>query len=207
MDANDMGKATTTVFDRSGFGNYGYGETTSTIVAGKIRQAVSFNGTSNYINLYNPSSLQPANITVASWFKTTGNTGVIIRKGAGGYALEIGDGNGICSGANGKIEFWIYNGTTYYCAVSSATYNDNQWHQATGSFDGSSVKIYVDGVLITTTNITTSISYSAGGIFIGRDSGGSIYWNGSLDDARIYNYALSAQEVANLYNSARVNYK
>jgi len=214
LDQNDIrygGNATTT-YDKSGSGFTGtfsigantYG-TTST--PGKIGTALNFDGQNDYIGLGDSSILQPVYITVGGWFKTSAsNAQEIIRKRSGGYTLMM-NSNNCPQPSAGKVSFLIYSGVETLCAQSTLTFNDNKWHHAVGTFDGLNIKIYVDGTLSGTTPAVTSIVYLAGAIAIGRDGDNSAnYWNGAIDDVRIYNYVMSAQEITQLYNSSARNY-
>ena len=48
---------------------------------------------------------------------------------------------------DGKIRFWWYNGSSYPGIVSNAVLSDGQWHHCSATYDGLTVKMYVDGVL------------------------------------------------------------
>jgi hypothetical protein len=94
-------------------------------------------------------------------------------------------------------------GPGYSLVTSSQNLNDNNWYHLVGTYLASTttISLYVDGVLSNNgvasgTVVTLATNDSAG---IGHAIGFSEYYNGSLDDARIYNRALSAQEVAQLY--------
>jgi hypothetical protein len=119
---------------------------------------------------------------------------MIMRKRGYGYGLEVV--------SSGKISFWIYNAAaTKSMATSPNAYNNDQWHHAVGVYDGSTVKLYIDGSQVASANAGT-ISYGAGGIAIGRDGDYSgAYFNGLIDNLSIYNRALSGQEVQELYNA------
>ena len=84
--------------------------------------------------------------------------------------------------------------------ISSSTYNDSQWHHLLGTFDGTNGKLFIDGKLIDTK------SYSGGSnnelIVIGGDDSSSTYrpFQGQIDDVRIFNYALTAEQVKQTMN-------
>ena len=87
--------------------------------------------------------------------------------------------------------------------------NDGQWHhiactfQNDGSPNATDVKLYVDGAQETTLTSTSSQAIntiSNGPVEIGNDPQGR-YFSGVIDEARIYNRALSAAEIASLYNA------
>jgi hypothetical protein len=87
--------------------------------------------------------------------------------------------------------------------------SNGKWHQAVATWNGSTISLYVDGVSDATavsfsgslrTNQTNSLTIGADDAAIGAGSTPLNYFNGTIDDVRIYNRALSATEVANLYH-------
>ena len=89
------------------------------------------------------------------------------------------------------------------CIAGTAT--PNQWYHMTGTYDGSAVKLYVDGVLICSQplsgdlNLGNEVFTMAGVIYEDGSRGGRYF--GRADDVRFYNRALSQQEIVDLYNS------
>jgi hypothetical protein len=167
-------------------------------------KCLRFDGSDDYVDLGDPAGLQPTNISVGAWFKTTSTSGMMmVRKRLYGYGLQMGDNAdaGVNPGA-GKVSFWIVNSTpTYYAASSSQAYNDGKWHYAEGTYDGSNVRLYIDGKIVATTAAGT-MHYTADAVTIGRDAGSaSKYFSGTMDDVRIYNFARTAAQVATDYNS------
>jgi hypothetical protein len=88
-----------------------------------------------------------------------------------------------------------YDGNVYSSTpIGSLPYNE--WHMFTGTYDGSTVKTYKDGALVNTVaNVTLNPSF--GQVRFSNNSNG---FEGSVDDARVYNRALSDAEVSALYN-------
>ena len=180
--------------DSSGNGNHGTinGATWTTGISGG---ALSLDGFNDYVDLGNPANLQPGTVSLSVWFKTTATGGRIIRKRTYGYGLDVLP--------TGKISFWINNAAAArFTATSPNAYNDNTWHHAVGVYGGSLVKLYIDGLQVASAN-AGAIFYGAGAIAIGRDGdyNGS-YFKGLIDDVRIFQSELSAQEVLALYNQA-----
>ncbi len=196
----------TTAFDTSGNGLHaplGPGSSAPTWASGKIGTALSFNGTSNSLYLGSNSSLSPNNLTVETWFNTSssGNS-MLIRNRGGGYGLELGSYTG--GGATGKIKFWIYDtGASYDRTVSSATYNDGKWHFAAGTYNGSQVALYIDGVNVGSSTAGT-IFYSGNNFAIGKDGdAASGYYSGSLDQIKIFGYARTPAQIAWDYDQGK----
>jgi type II secretory pathway pseudopilin PulG len=194
----------TTTADSSGNGNNGTlvnMNPATDWVTGQIGGALDCDGTNDYVNCGNGASLNiTAQVTLAVWVKTRdcGNSAFnpYVDKGDHSYALRHNSSN--------NLSFAIHTNSTWYAAdyaVTSAF--NNSWHHVAGSYDGSNVKLYVDGVLRGTTNHVGSIDSTTYGVNIGRCSEQtSRLYNGVIDDVRIYNRALSATEIAQLASGA-----
>lgn len=197
----------TTITDRSGQGNHGYfygGATSSAKTIGKLGQALTFNGTSNYVNAGNTASLSVSgNITVALWAKWTasGDYFVALSKNDSGN-----NRNGYAFWTDAVLDqqmvFQIANGTGNREVFSGGAPNDGRWHHFVGTWDGTTMRMYMDGVEGDNAPYTNTLVSSEYPLHIGRNAPptGAEYFPGSLDDVRVYNRALSATEVKQLYN-------
>ena len=203
-----------TVFnDASGSGNpgscIGTGCPTSG-VTGKVGKALSFNGVNNLVTVTNKSSLNAFPLTVAAWFKTTSTTGVVglvnkyVANSYSGYNVFLNNGN-VCAWYIKDSSNFAYDGSG--CTFNIAGYNDNAWHQVVYVVDSSGAKLYLDGFQKGTTLAWTGV---AGGpttlqdIHLGHYPGafgGAEYFPGLLDEVRIYNSALTANDVSALYSA------
>jgi hypothetical protein len=165
----------------------------------QIANALSFDGVNDYVSLGDPVSLQTNNLSVSAWFKT-GASGkqIILRKRLAGYSLYI----------NEKIYFGVYeNSSSELFCESSLTYNDDTWHNAVGTYDGTTAKLYVDGSLVSTvTGAGTGVAYYAGDLIaIGRDGGNSeFYFNGNIKNVQYFNRCIDATEASALSNNEAV---
>lgn len=152
-----------------------------------------FNETSNYINILGNSTIEPENLTVSAWINMD-TTAPIARNifctKWSGYSFEIEE--------TSRIPYFRLTGPGD-CRSSSAL-TLGSWQLLVGTFEkGIGSKIYLDGVLKGTTNTATPITYSANAVLnVGRYAGG-VYFNGKIQDVRIYNRALSAEEIEILY--------
>jgi hypothetical protein len=110
-----------------------------------------------------------------------------------GYQLYFYNGS-LCAWYMKGSSGYIYDGTN--CTLSTAGYNDGQWHQASFVVDASGGRLYVDGVQ----NASRAWTGAAGAasttqeIRLGHYPGGS-YLSGTVDELRIYDRALTAAEV------------
>lgn len=92
-----------------------------------------------------------------------------------------------------------------YLASSPASCNDDRWHHLVGTFDGASIRLYVDGLLHDSAAAAGSLHNPNVDIYLFRYSGAPTsgdYFIGSLADARLYSRALSAPEVWQLWDPA-----
>lgn len=118
-------------------------------------------------------------------------------------------------GTNGTINYIIGNGTdsspslqtgffTGAWNVNSAGYVlTTGWHYIVGTYDGTSVKLYVDNTLIDTLSTTTPSFSSNGGIRLMRRWDLSEYWGGLLGKVDIYNIDLDQTEITSIWNSTK----
>ena len=103
-----------------------------------------------------------------------------------------------------KLYFQGGDGTTWPSlnVASDGTLTDTDWHHLAGTFDGTTGRLYLDGVATGTPDTSGSLVTNNLNLYIGRNTDPDVattYFNGLIDDVRIYNRALSAQEVKQLY--------
>jgi hypothetical protein len=191
----------TYALDASGNGNVGTLHGVSRIDGGVCGKAVSLNGLDNYIGIPFSSQNHPTRaITVSLWFYTDSfEPQVLISTSEqGGYRLGFDDGRDLWWTLHlekvGEVSIPVqHEGITLY-----------QWHQVTGTYDGNSMKVYLDGVLRNQINATGAIHYEYNNyVALGADAG--FYNNtdslcpnnfhGALDEVRIYPGALTYGQV------------
>jgi hypothetical protein len=181
----------TTIMDYSGFGNNGinYG---ANIVDGRYGYAASFDGVNDYIRIPNSPSLHSDVITISAWIKTnvSQNSWIVSKyesRNKGEYLLGV-------SGNNLRFSVVINGSTTDYLAPFN--YYDGKWHHIVCVYDGSYMRIYVDGVqrpnpLAQTGNIDDT-TYD---VVIGSGHGASGYFfNGFIDEVQVSSRPLDITE-------------
>ena len=172
--------------------------------ASKIGNAASFNGSGNYLGVTSTGNIPINNspYAISAWFKpVSAGVGGIIGWGAFGFgdqanALRLAAD--VCSGSWGLINYW-WGPDLKYCPPAGTNWSTN-WHHVVAQFDGTTRSIYLDGGLVASDSPTGHSVPNASNFRIGSTNGGE-YFNGSLDEIGIWNRALSAQEISNLYNS------
>jgi len=195
-----------TVKDLSAHRNHGtiYGATS---VDGKFGKALSFDGEDDYMEVPYHSSLTPSKITVATWVKPTtlADAKEIVGRGWNkeGYTLRWN--------ADGSIDFMIGNGVKWYGEgghpVDAVT--EGAWYFVVGVFDENTAKLYVNAEENWSEEAEITRSTSTLDLRIGDSAGDPCnrHIEGIIDEVRIYNRALSAEEIALLYNTTRKRIK
>ena len=101
--------------------------------------------------------------------------------------------------SGGRVQIAIPEATGEVEAISLKTVSPEVWTPIAGVFDGTSLKVYLNGTLDRTTPAPKPPQGSTGPLFIGRSAGGGgNNFLGGIDDVRIYNRALSTEEIARL---------
>ncbi len=178
-----------------------------TWIPSKFNDALDFT-TANYVQVANSASLEPETITVEAWVKSNeypGNTRYIVSK----YLLIK---HGCCSSyalytSGGGISFYITRNDDGFPYVSTPVGGngiwDGEWHHVAGTFDGTKLELYIDGLSAGSTPFTAGILYSGIGtndLFFGSYTSPSSYsFIGGIDEVAIYNRALSAGEIQQHY--------
>jgi hypothetical protein len=181
------------VTDASGNGNTGSVSGATWVAAGKFGKALQFNGTSARVNVPDSASLHlTTGMTLEAWVDPStvnGNWRDVIYKGNDNYYLEATSTNG------SRPDGGLIAGGSYADAYGTAALPANSWSYLAETYDGSNVRLYVNGTLVATTAHTGSISTSTNQLQIGGDSIYGQYFAGMIDEVRIYNTALTAAQI------------
>ena len=203
--ATTMGLNSTTEYDCSGFCNNGTRTGTFTWTSDTPKYAVSqyFTDYTRYITT-SLGGWTPSSITLSCWIKSTNKT----PRGNWHIPLSLdGQKAEISIGTTGKARIGFTVGGTRYVYDWGNNILNGTWHLITNVFDGNSMKMYIDGVLINSSNISGALQ-SMNNLYVGRFNGVDTYGNTQLyeSDVRIYATALSASDVKSLYqNSAYID--
>ena len=161
---------------------------------GYLGGALGFDGISDFVDFGAGAALDlTETMTLSAWVNTadSGNSdhNPFVGKGDTAYALKHGSGN--------SLEFYVYEDGSWYTAYYGVSdfYNES-WHHVAGTFDGSQVKLYVDGVLRSTTDHAGGIGSNAYEVNMGRNSQETDrFYEGLIDEVRLFDRALTAGEV------------
>ncbi len=208
FDGPYMNWRTNTAADSSGNANNGtlinLGTTTAP-AAGKIGQALKFNGSSSYVSIPAATSLNASSdVTVTGWVYLTaktagalGNTVFAKRGGSTNYQFWIrGDGS---SPVPNQPVLASWNGSTN--VYGTATLSLNTWYHVAMVHTSTTVTFYINGVSDGTQSQAIGGTLSSAA-YIGWDTA-TVFFAGSMDDVRVYDRALSSQEMYQLYRLGR----
>jgi hypothetical protein len=191
----------TTAADASGNSNHGTLVGGPSWSAGQFAGALSFDGVDDYVNCGNGASLNiTSRITVALWVKSASlpaqYDALLMKTNSTSWT----NGYGLFYNSSNQVRFFV---SHWSANVASATITSpTQWNHIAGVFDGSSVRIYVNGVEGTSDPYTGAITSTTASLAIGRGASNLYNFNGLIDEARIYNRALSAAEIQALASGA-----
>ena len=186
--------------DSSGNSNDGLLTGVPVYTAGKFGSAISLDGTSNFVSL--PAGMVNYNdLTVTAW---------VYWNGGANWQRIFDFGNDTAhnlfltakSDAN-TLRFGTRNGGTAEQDLNTTVLSSNQWVHVAVTLSGNTGRLYVNGVLRNTGTITNNPSdFNPVNVWIGKSQWPDPLFSGRVDDFRIYNYALSAAQIANVYNPA-----
>jgi hypothetical protein len=141
--------------------------------------------------------------TAEAWFKMSsaslaGSTTLITQNwpSANNVNLALGGADG-----SSNIRIGFYNGT-WYKSANGYTPIQNRWTHAVGTYDGASLKLYIDGILLDSTIVTAGLTggINNNGYSIGKSWAGGAFFNGQIASIRVYNQPLTAVQVAQNYD-------
>lgn len=175
--------------------------------SGKIGGALALDGTGDYLRVDGSDSLASglttgaASFTLAAFVQTTtAGRGIIGwgNYGSGGQvnAFRIGDS------AN-TLTHYSWGGGVDYANVSAPGVTDGTWHHVAATYDGTTKRIYLDGVEVGSGLVVGALNVGSANFRIGSTNSGEIF-NGLIDDVRVYDTALSESAIGGLANPAPI---
>lgn len=162
-----------------------------TAAAGKIGNAASFNGTSQYLT-HSGVILGSGPCSIAAWVNAS-------AFGSAATIVQLSDTVSLIRLAGNQFRFTADAFGSWSQDPSSIT--TSGWHHVVAVYDGTSTRLYVDGALVDGPDTVTGTIGATGSVGIGANYSGGQYWNGSIDETGIWGRALSATEITTLYNS------
>ena len=190
--------------DESGNGHDGtvFGATLTADRFGNGNSAYAFDGIDDYIEVASFAIIATrSSFTIAAWFKTSSSASQVIYgesedKGVEDFVLLEKHGGGSV-----RLDLRFDDNSTFDLGAST-TLEDGNWHHVAATRDGDNYKIYVDGREENSDNVSGT-SFSIDHALIGSgwsESAPTDHMEGAIDDVRLYDRALSAEEIAALFN-------
>jgi len=171
-------------------------------------KGIKFDGVDDYVDAGNNASFTNLNqITISAWINPKSlhngsNSKMFIGKFQADSDFYIGS-TYLADTIN--INFNTNNGNFNY--NSNTPLLMNTWYLISVVYNGSTISIYRNGIIDITPQPMTGIVNALYKLYIGKITDGNLYnWDGSIDEVRIYNRALSASEIKQYYDSTKHNY-
>lgn len=193
--------------DGSGYGNdgtlknYPCAPATCNLTSARYGDGLYFDGTDDYVTIATSSSSDVnATFSYSMWFKIPSDIPSMATFFARRATAQIACRMGWIS-QDGSIYCWTYDGSNKVESMPSGSYKDNKWHHLVYDRNGTHLNVYIDGVLKDSDADTTWGNSMPTGVttYVGTDEP-SRYFNGTMDDFRVYNQSLTLAEVRELYS-------
>ena len=171
---------------------------------GKKNGAYEFNGTTSKVLFKDSSSLKSGIFSLSLWFKSNSGAEQTLFWDETNRTVAATEGF-MTTLKNGQINFYLgIGGSKETILPASNGLNDNTWHNLILTYDGSIMKVYVDGQLSGTKSSIGKIAFAnENKIQVGMGYINSAAWgpfNGSMDEIKYWNRALNSKEITEVYS-------
>ena len=177
------------------YGNHGALQNGATFAAGKVGQAFSFDGVNDFVEVPDNTSLDPTEITIATWVNIASSpttVGNIVSKGVNsGYRFRINNDRAVQVLDRGSTNMLYSTGLVPL----------NQWTHITVVGSSTGLRIYLNGILDASNSVAYGAPDTSGTLKIGAEPGFGEFFNGLIDEVQIYSRALSASEIQGIFNA------
>ena len=192
--------AGTTTADASGKGNLGTVMGASWATQGRYGNALSFNGANSMVRVADSASLDLTSaMTLSAWIRPTANQNgwrTILQREADAYFLNASNSDGPLRPSGGGT----LGGNTQY--LSGPTANPvNTWTYVAFTYDGAALRVFVNGTQVATRAATGAIQTTNNPLWIGGNSPYGEYFQGLIDEVRVYDRALPQADIQADMNS------
>ncbi|HTW22945.1 MAG TPA: LamG-like jellyroll fold domain-containing protein, partial [Candidatus Baltobacteraceae bacterium] len=192
--------AGTTVNDLSGNGNTGTIANATWTTDAKYGNALEFNGSTSIITIQDSPSLDLTSaMTLEAWVNPSSvqdRWTDIVYKGHDIYYMEASSNQSAVPGAGNTV------GSTDQTIFGTSPLAPNTWSYVALTYDGATLRLYVNGVQVSTlANASGPMATSTNALQIGGDSINGQYFDGILDEIRIYNVALNETQIQSDMNT------
>ena len=192
--AFDEGSGTTTSDQSAAFGNNGTLRARRGQTGGRFINALLFNGTNARVNVPDSASLDlTTGMTVEAWVKPTVVSGwqtAVVKEQSGDLVYGI-----YANTSNNRPEAQVFVGGAIRSVDGTAQLPVGVWTHLAASYDGAALRLYVNGTQVAQTAVSGAILASASPLRVGGNGVWGEYYNGLIDEVRVYNRALSSGQI------------
>jgi len=181
---------------------YIYSDPSATMTPNNPQNALNFDGVNDYVDATATATGLPqgnAPRTMEAWIKTTSTAAFINILSWGRTATKMRSSMGLRTNHLAFV-------SAFYDLDGSIIINDGSWHHVAVSFDGTTMSLYVDGVLDVSSNMsllnTTDQNLLIGTIALPYTGE---YWDGDIDEVRIWSVARTQTEIQNNMNNGNLS--
>ena len=177
-------------------------------LAGDGDTSAGFDSATQNISVPDSGSLRPAQISVEAWVKPDSASindfdSPVMKTSNDNWT----DGYGLFYRSSGStISFFVNS----WGGAPAAAIALDRWTHVVGTYDGTTISLYLNGALAASTPYSTPIAHTGNALYIGSGTTGSgstgppgYFWGGSIDDVSVYSKALTATEIQVHYDSGR----
>ncbi len=198
-------------------GNAGALVAGATFANGKVSQGFRFDGTNSYVQIPDSAALKPANITVEAWVwldpnltNHNGGEQIVFKKNTWsawfeGYSLlkySVDNGDGTYTD---RFQFCVSRSGNQVPINSQTIVQRGVWYHVAATYDGNQSILYVNGVAEASATPGFALDYDSTPVYLGTSGTWAPYlsmFGGVIDEVSIYSRALSANEIAAIYNAS-----
>jgi hypothetical protein len=169
---------------------------------GRFGKALKFDAVNDYVKVSHSTSLDVANgskpFALEAWVyprNISGQNVVVEKYGSFQFKLE-------------SNRLYLFNMVDWSdCRSKWGTIPENSWSHVVVIYDGSNCKFYLNGADATDDNTVTSFTATSNSVFVGAENGLGHWFNGTIDEIKIYNRALTAEELQEDYNPKQSDFR
>lgn len=190
-----------------------YGASLTTDYLNRPNRAYYFDGLSNYIDTGNYYPVANNQVTLCAWIRVDSlkaqdgynYVGYIIAKGndatANSFGLCVSNPGGDSGTSNIRAAVMSFTNQLNYAQSFNGSIKAGKWHFLVGVINETSLKLYIDGVLLAEATANTTFSDSGASIILGKQirTNYEYRFNGAIADIRMYKSVLSDNDILSLY--------